>query len=423
MRLLHTSDWHIGKALRNQSRRADHEAVLDEIVGLATDLVPDVIVHTGDVFDSSRPGVEDMRLAFDALHRLGGVAPVVVLAGNHDSSALFALFETIVDPTSRVTFVPKVRRPRDGGIIDIPTTSGERVRLAPLPFVHSHRLVEFLEDPAGWAGDYRDGIRKIESMLGRGLADGWNPATDVAIFAAHLHVGGAVLAHSERGPYVKAEYATELDHLPPASYAAFGHIHKPQALPGGTVTGRYAGSPIQLDFGEVGEAKTLVVVEATPGRPAKVTPVNLTAGRRLARFAGTIEALAATAESYANSLVSLVVRTDKPAVGLAEAVRAVLPPSAEIVELDEECAARRTTVLSSADAVDINEEGFDDLLDQYLSERPLGSSNVTAVRSTFTALLATVDAATPASFEIEARIADVLAGEMPVDGPSAEKGG
>ena len=68
--------------------------------------------------------------------------------------------------------------------------------------------------------------------------------------------------------------------MPPVSYAAFGHIHKPQPLPG-TVIGRYAGSIIPIDFGEEGEQKGAVVVEATPGRAARVEFVSLAAGRPL----------------------------------------------------------------------------------------------------------------------------------------------
>ena len=72
--------------------------------------------------------------------------------------------------------------------------------------------------------------------------------------------------------------------LPAVSYAAFGHIHKPQKLPGTQVTGRYAGSPIQLDFGETGERKSVVLADLRPGRQANIDIVGLSGGRQLRRL-------------------------------------------------------------------------------------------------------------------------------------------
>lgn len=244
MRLLHVSDWHVGKQLGRVSRHADHEAVFDEIVAVAADYQPDLIVHTGDLFDRGRPDFSDVRFAVDALGRLSGSAPVVVLAGNHDSTILFELLASLVDPARRITFVARARPASDGGIIDLPAAEGtQRVRLAPLPYVHPNRMIEPGTDSALWAGQYRDHIAQVEAVLTQGLLDGFDGAHDVAIFAAHLHVTGANLAGSEAHAAVKPDYETAIDHLPPVSYAAFGHIHAPQALAQSNRVGRYAGSP------------------------------------------------------------------------------------------------------------------------------------------------------------------------------------
>lgn len=77
LRLVHTSDWHIGKELGPQSRREDHEAALDSLVEHCREFGPDAIVHSGDLFDHARPGGDDQALAVDALHRLADIAPVV----------------------------------------------------------------------------------------------------------------------------------------------------------------------------------------------------------------------------------------------------------------------------------------------------------------------------------------------------------
>ena len=88
-RVLHTSDWHLGVTVRGHSRREDHAAVIDEIVSIAEEARPDLVVHTGDLFDGHRPAMAEFGDAITSLRRLADVAPVVLLAGNHDSAGVF----------------------------------------------------------------------------------------------------------------------------------------------------------------------------------------------------------------------------------------------------------------------------------------------------------------------------------------------
>lgn len=407
MRLLHTSDWHLGRNTYNLPRRPDHEAVVAEIIGLAKEHRPDVIVHTGDLFDAGRPAVADMTFAVDTLRELAGVAPTVVLAGNHDSPALLDLFDSMLGgPGSRLRFIARPARPADGGILDFAVGDDQRLRLAPLPFVHANRMIDALEDPATWLGSYQDRIHVIEEMLAAGLTDGYRHGKDVLILAAHLHVGGVSVANSERAAFVKAAYETQVNHLPQVSYAAFGHIHRPQQLPGGAnVRGRYAGSPIQLDFGEVGEEKSIVIVDAEPGRPAEITTVALGSGRPLRRFEGTLSQLQELAPSVGAELVLATIDTTTPAVGLVEAVRDLLP-GCEILEVTERCAARASTALGRDDVPTGTEPTFAELFGEYVSETGVGRSSVNAVMDTFSTLIDAVDAGEPAAFDA----ADALVG-------------
>src|ERR687886_1273629 len=293
MRLLHVSDWHVGRATYRCSRVPDHDAALAETLTLARDTRPHLVLHTGDVFDGFRPGYAEMTFAIEALEELAALAPVVVLAGNHDSPALFRLFDRLQGPEPRIRFLDRVRPPDEGGVLDLEGTEGEVVRLASLPFVHANRMVDRFEDPATWTATYSERIQRIEEALESGLAAGYDPSRHVLLFAAHLYVSGARYSGSERPLHVSEAYATRLERLPNVSYAAFGHIHLPQPLPRRGVTGRYAGSPIPLDFGEERERKEVVVVEAEPGRPAVVTPHRIEGGRPLRTLVGTIEEIAA----------------------------------------------------------------------------------------------------------------------------------
>lgn len=346
MRLLHTSDWHIGRQTYGVSRRPDHEAVFEEIVGLAREWKPHLIIHSGDVFETSRPSVDDLKLAQEALLRLSELAPVLVIAGNHDSPAFFDLFAELLGPKSRLRYVGAVRAPGAGGVLEFPGEGREVVRVAALPFVHANRVVDALEQgPEIRTLTYADRLHRMQLAFAQALEKGYHPERHILMLAAHLFVEGSLWSKSERALHVGETYATRVAAIPHVSYAAFGHIHKPQALPG--APGRYAGSPLQLDFGEEGETKETVLVEAFPGRGARIESVPLSGGRPLITLRGRKEALEGR---EVTGLLRLTVETDEPTQGLTEwATRAF--PKATLLEVAESCAKGRTVALDELEAL------------------------------------------------------------------------
>ena len=394
MRLLHISDWHLGRTTYRYSRAADHDSVLAETIGYATALQPHLIIHTGDVFDSFRPGYDEMRRGIDALQALARIAPVVVVAGNHDSPALFRLFNRLQGDDRRINFIDQARPPEEGGVLEFEGTGEEIIRLAPLPFVHANRMVERFEDPATWMTTYADRIHLIEDALARGLRDGYAPDRHILLFAAHLYVTGAHFSGSERALHVSDAYSTKLERLPQVSYAAFGHIHQPQALPGTTVHGRYAGSPICLDFGEEGEEKEIVIVEAEPGRPATVTPQAMSGGRPLRTLTGTIEEITAVAPTVGEAICRVTVRTEMPTDNLSEILRGLLP-DATLVEVNEDCAATRIEIVEAAALGAQAEPSLRELFLTYLSERGTKGADAKRVHRRFEELLDAVSDGEP----------------------------
>ena len=394
MKLLHISDWHLGRMTYRHSRAPDHDAVLEETIGYAEALRPHLIVHTGDIFDGFRPGYEEMRRGIDALQALAAIAPVVVVAGNHDSPALFRLFNRLQGGDRRIHFIDQARPPEDGGVLDFEGAGDEVIRLAPLPFVHANRMVERFEDPSTWMTTYADRIHLIEDALGRALRDGYDPSRHILLFAAHLYVTGAHFSGSERSLHVSDTYACKLERLPQVSYAAFGHIHQPQALPGTAVNGRYAGSPICLDFGEEGEEKEIVIVEADPGRPATVTRQALSAGRALRTLTGTLDEISALAPTVGDAICRVTVRTDTPTDNLSELLRD-LCSDATLVEVNEDCAATRIEIVEAASVDAEAEPSFSELFFAYLGERGTRGADAKRVLKRFEELLDTVNDETP----------------------------
>ena len=346
--------------------------MLDETVGLAREHAPDLVLHTGDVFDALMPGHRAMRQAVDALQQLAEVAPVVVVAGNHDHPRRFSVFARLVGPSSRVVFVPRVLPPADGGIIDLETERGERLRVAPVPFVHQNRFVDWFGEDTRIHATYADKMRAINRALHDGLVEGYDASADVRLYAAHIHVSGAVLGGSERRVHVTHEYATGPDALPAVSYAALGHIHKPQDVTG-AVTAAYSGSPVALDFGERDEQKSLVLVECEPGRPAQLTRLPLHSARALRLLRGPVEEVEAAAASVGEAIVKVVVECDDPVEGIVDHLRSLMP-DAEIVEVVEDVASRRLEPAHLA--AEDREQTIDELFDEYLAAK--GSATVPA---------------------------------------------
>jgi len=399
VRVLHVSDWHLGRETGGQSRVPDHDAVLAEILSLVREHQPDLVLHTGDLFDFARPGIEDMERGIAALQELAALTPTVVICGNHDSPALFKLFSRILATPGaalgtdaarapRLTFVDRARSGPAGILtFEVPTASGiQRLRLSTLPFVRDGRIVDTLEDPATWLALYAERIQKMELALGLALADGFNVNTDVNLFAAHLHVAGATWSHSERALHVSDTYASHIEAIPPVSYAAFGHIHKPQALPGLAV-GAYAGSPLQLDFGEEGETKRVVLVDAEPGRSARIQSIDLTAGRLLRSYDGPLEGLVRLAPTWGDALTKILIQSDTATPALAELVRRMLP-HATLLKVDESAADTRLAALSDDNRPAAGSEPtVAELFEAFLSAHATAGVPAAAVQAAFGPLL------------------------------------
>ncbi|HEX4212119.1 MAG TPA: exonuclease SbcCD subunit D [Candidatus Dormibacteraeota bacterium] len=389
MKLLHTADWHVGRSLMNVSRQPDIEAAVERILTIAREQRPDLIVHAGDLFDAIRPSTQDMHWAIDRLQELGAIAPTYVVCGNHDSPSLFELFNKLLGPASPVHFIPCALPPSRGGIIELECADRTLARLAPLPFVPAGRMVPDMEDPSSWMTGYADRVDRLIRALEAGLTRGYDPGRHVLLLAAHLFVTGSRFSRSERPITVTDAYASRAENLPAVSYAAYGHIHRPQALPGAG-QGRYAGSVVPLDFGERDERKEVVVVEARPGLPAEVEIHPLDAGRPLRRLEGSLEELTRIAPGIGEALCLIVVRSERPTPDLGDRI-AELMPEATLLDVFEDCSEQRLASLTEADVAEEGATGFAELFHDYLAESGVRSGSADRILRTFESLITAIE--------------------------------
>ncbi len=324
--MLHTSDWHVGRRIRGMSRQAEQETVLDEIVGIAEDRSVDVVLVAGDQFDVTSPPPWAEHLVYSTLMRLGRIAPTIVVAGNHDHAARLAA----VGPLLRLAGVrvgAHVARAEDGGVVDLPDAG---VHVSLLPWQSQRGIVSaddlMSKDAFEHSQSYSDRMRRIVAALVES-----RPADRIGVVVGHLTAHGASASGSERDVHTVVDYSVPASVFAgDLSYVALGHFHRSQKVPAGAPVW-YSGSPLQLDFGEVGEEKQVLVVDADLGTPAKVTPVPLSSGRRLVRLRGTLEEVAAASESLSDDALVRVEIDEPRRAGLADEVRELVPGVVEVV--------------------------------------------------------------------------------------------
>jgi exonuclease SbcD len=290
VKLLHTSDWHVGKTLRGNSRVDEHRAVLAEVRAVAEAEEVDLVLVAGDLFDTAAPSPESQELVYQTLlgFARAGVE-VAVIGGNHDNArALRAVAPVFAGCGVRVVSEPA--RPSDGGTFSFVARDGTPVNVSMLPFVSQRGIVKADQLMSGEAFDH---ALLYAQRLGALIAAMCAPFTaDAAnVLMAHAFVLGGATGGGERAAHLVEEYAVQAPAFPAtAGYVALGHLHRAQSLAGATAL-HYCGSPLQLDFGESAQAKQVNVVELVPGLPAKVRAHTLAAGRALRTYQGTFDQL------------------------------------------------------------------------------------------------------------------------------------
>ncbi len=273
MKILHTADWHVGKKLGRFDRLDEAKACLDEVVAYAEADQVDLVIVAGDLFDRALPPFAVMGVVFDALQRLADTgATVVAIAGNHDSAELFRVLKPYF-ASSRIYLADKALPPEDGGVVRVASRDGKTTaQVALFPFLHEARVSDLMESADDWHKKYADRIKRLCSVYGEHMSKNSGPDT-IEILVGHFMINGAIPSGSERGLHIGEAFTAETQALPSdIDYGALGHIHLSQEAPGSAVAAHYSGSLLQLDFGEKGQDKNVLLVELRPGSPGQGHP-------------------------------------------------------------------------------------------------------------------------------------------------------
>jgi DNA repair protein SbcD/Mre11 len=333
MKILHTSDWHVGKVLKGRDRHDEHAAVLRSIVSIARSHDVDLVLVAGDLFETAAPTARSQGLVMRTLLALRGDGrQVVVIAGNHDNQALLdSVYRPALDSVGvRVVGIP--RRPDAGGMISLKTRDDTAVTIAALPFL-SHRYAVraaevLLQDFAEHALDYTQRVRSLLRLLCDGFTN-----DSVNIVMGHATLLGGRRGGGERDVQTRFDYELPASVFPAsAHYVALGHLHRQQEIAGPCPI-YYSGAPLAVDFGEEANTPAVYVVSAAPGIRADAVSVPVTGARRLVTLRGSLESVLAAGASAGDAYLRVIL-AEQARAGLGDLVRAELPDALEVT-LDE----------------------------------------------------------------------------------------
>lgn len=242
MRFAHLSDLHIGKRVNGFSMIHDQEHVLSEIADIIRRSFVDGVFISGDVYDKAVPSAEAVELFDSFLVSLNAIGiPIFVISGNHDSAERIAFASRILDGMD-VHISPAY-----SGRIDAFEVGDVSVYM--LPFVRTSDVRQFFPDEEILT--YSDALRVAISQIRLDV-------NRVNILLAHQFVMGATTSDSEDA-VVGGLDGVDVSVFDPFDYVALGHLHRPQSIGRNTV--RYSGSPLKYSFSEVGDSKSITVVD------------------------------------------------------------------------------------------------------------------------------------------------------------------
>lgn len=318
MRIIHTSDWHLGQNFMGKSRAAEHQAFLLWLLEQITRHQVDVLLVVGDVFDTGSPPsyAREMYNQFivDMQHK--GCA-LVILGGNHDSVAMLNESKALL-ACLNTHVISVATKEVDEQILLLKTRHGKvGAILCAIPFI---RQRDVLRSKAGQSGvekqqamqqaiaDYYQQVYQKATLL-RGQYDQALPI----IATGHLLTVGATSSDSVRDIYIGTLDAFPASAFPPVDYLALGHIHKPQRVAKSDHL-RYSGSPIALSFDETSTAQTksVLLVDFKQGKFAQAEALDIPCFQAMAVLKGDLN----TIEEKLTALLKISKLSDKETIWL-----------------------------------------------------------------------------------------------------------
>ena len=326
MRILHTSDWHLGRQFHGQSLEADHEAVLEQVFDAIVANQADALIIAGDIYDRASPPATAVRQFNSFIERVAKNtnAAIILIAGNHDSGDRIGSMGLMADA--------------DRALIRGPLMPNE----PPLLLEDEHGTVAFSALPFGYEFAARDcfGVTDIEcpsDVIAAQIKAAKKNVPDGArwVVTAHAWVSGASPSESERslGRTVGGVETVSASLFEGAHYVALGHLHRPQYIEADHI--RYSGSPLAFGFDESDTQKSMSLIDMDESGAITLTEIAFKPIRQVRTLRGKLSDLLASGIA-SDDFVKIVLTDEARLIDPMKQMRGLYPnASALSYERDE----------------------------------------------------------------------------------------
>ncbi len=299
LKILHTSDWHLGKYLDKYSRIDEQEKFIDELEKICNDEKIDLIIIAGDIYDVTNPPIVAEKLFFSAVKRLSlnGKRPIIIVSGNHDSASKLIspsplayefgiIIQGMLDTVAKVSKYDNFEITKAGqGFFEIKLNNEKAVFLT-IPYVTEKNINEVIfksDEEADMQREFSDKIKDILKDLSKNFKE-----DTINIIISHLFVKGGIETDSERKiQSIGGTYAIDPKVFPDnTQYVALGHLHRCQQVKDANCLAYYSGSPIRYSQSEIGYEKVVLVLDIEANKEPSIKKISLTDYKPIQVFKG-----------------------------------------------------------------------------------------------------------------------------------------
>ncbi len=321
MRILHTADWHIGQRLHERQRHDEHAQFLNWLLDTIKEHQIELLLVSGDIFDTSLPSAEATNLYYDFLFKLYNETDTytIIIAGNHDSSRHLEAPREFLK-MGRIYVVGQVSNPSDC-VIQIPPDK-PLVSVAAVPYLSENEL-----EPVSFESEiernerYRERLKVFYEDCVSIM-----PEELPKILMGHLYVQGGKIGESERNIQIGGATAIHANDFPKdVDYVALGHLHRPQTFDTSDYPIRYSGSPIPLRFNEATYTKKIFLLEFSDnGNISRDEAIEIPVFKELCTIEGDENEILSQAmtEEWNNKYIQVKLKLVSVRTGISDEIRA-----------------------------------------------------------------------------------------------------